>query len=69
MGPQVGVGVGGKKVVRQFVIEQQKGKETQMLLEVGIVIILMFVHKPSFYTLYQTFVHNFGMVPKIYMNI
>ena len=49
----VGVGVGGGKGgVRQFVIEEQKGRETQMLLEVWMVIILKFVHKTSFDTLY-----------------
>ena len=51
----VGGGCGGDKGgVRQFVREQQKGRETQMLLEVWMVIILKFVHKPSFDTLYQT---------------
>ena len=66
--PTYGKG-GGKKEVRPFVMEQQKGRETQKLLEVWMVIIFMFVHKPSFYTLYQTFVHNFDMVPKIYLNV
>ena len=66
--PTYGMG-GGKKEVRPFVMEQQKGRETQKLLEVWMVIIFMFVHKPSFYTLYQTFVHNFDMVPKIYLNV
>ena len=60
---------GDKGGVRQFVMKQQKGMETQILLEVWMVIILMSVHEPSFDTLDQTFVDNFGMVPKIYLNI
>ena len=62
-------GGGGQGGVRQFVMEQQKGRETQMLLEVWMFVILMFVHKTFFNTLYQTFVQHFGMVPKIYLNI
>ena len=62
-------GLGSKGGVRQFVMKQQKGMETQMLLEVCMVIILMSAQEPSFNTLYQTFVDNFVMVPKIYLNI
>ena len=55
MGVGGGGGGGGEKGGgRQFVIEEQKGRETQMLFKVWMVIILKFVHKPSFDTLYQT---------------
>ena len=45
--------MGGEKGgVRQFMMEQQKGRETQMILEVRMVIVSMFVHKLSLDTLY-----------------
>ena len=65
----VGGGQGRSETIFDEATERNGNTNVWMVWMVWMVIILMSAHEPSFDTPYHTFVDNFGIVPKIYLNI